>query len=231
MDQKHQAQVLSEIANRTQALSKESGTFQAALKALHDRANAAQEMLIRAGWKARSLLGSIDWRLVTGLGAAGVLEGSGMALHRLYGFPYLPATSLKGLMKHYLWLEGHRDDDDDPLIVQIFGGPAHRGGVVFWDALPETWPILEVDIVNAHMQEYYAQDLERGQLIPPADYLSPIPVYFLTVAAGTKFRVRLLSRDTDLLEQAVGHMQAALEFLGFGAKTRAGYGGMSVTEG
>jgi CRISPR-associated protein Cmr6 len=230
IDQKHQQRVLNDIATRTLALSKETSTFSKALKALHDRTEAAQQMLIRVGWHARSLSGTVDWRLVTGLGAAGILEGSGMVLHRLYGFPYLPASGLKGLIKHYLRIE-EQPNDADPLNVQIFGDQEQRGTVVFWDAIPETWPTLDVDIINVHLQEYYTQDSERGQAIPPADYLSPNPVYFLTISAGTTFRFRLLSRNRDLLERTVDYTRKALALLGFGAKTRAGYGGISVAEG
>ena len=153
-----------------------------------------------------------------------------MVLHRLYGFPYLPGSSLKGLVRHYLWIEEQRHDTD-PLIERMFGSPTQRGAVIFWDALPEAWPTLDMDIINVHVSEYYRQERWQDQPVPPADYLSPNPVYFLTVAAGTKFRVRLLSRDRDLLEPAVDYTRKALELLGFGAKTRAGYGGMTVAEG
>jgi CRISPR-associated protein Cmr6 len=115
---------------------------------------------------------TVEWRLVTGLGSAGVLEGSGMTLHRLYGFPYLPGSGLKGLVRHYLWLDERRGDAD-PLITRILGSPGQRGEVIFWDAWPEVWPILEVDIINVHFQEYYAQDWGHSQPVPPADYLSP----------------------------------------------------------
>jgi CRISPR type III-B/RAMP module RAMP protein Cmr6 len=230
MEQKQQVHILNEIATRTQIISRESHTFTAALKILHARTEAAQQTLAQVGWQARSLLATADWRLVTGLGTAGILEGSGMLLHRSYGFPYLPGSSLKGLVRHYLRIEEQRDDDD-PLIERIFGSPTQRGAVIFWDALPDAWPTLDMDIINAHVSEYYRQERWQGQPVPPADYLSPNPVYFLTVAAGTKFRFRLLSRDRDLLEPTIEYTRKALELLGFGAKTRAGYGGMSVAEG
>jgi CRISPR-associated protein Cmr6 len=230
MEQKHQARILNELATQTQVISRESSTFNKALKALHTRTDAAQQMLSEAGWQVHSLLGTVEWRLVTGLGAAGILEGSGMVLHRLYGFPYLPGSSLKGLVRHYLWIEERRDDVD-PVIERMFGSQGQRGAVMFWDALPEAWPTLDVDIINVHVSEYYRQERWQDQLVPPADYLSPNPVYFLTVAAGTKFRFRLLSREPELLESTADYTRKALELLGFGAKTRAGYGGMTVAEG
>jgi CRISPR-associated protein Cmr6 len=68
-------------------------------------------------------------------------------------------------------------------------------------------------------------------MIPPADYLSPSPVYFLAISAGTKFRFRLLSRDRELLELTMDYTRKALEFLGYGAKTHAGYGGIFIADG
>jgi CRISPR/Cas system CMR subunit Cmr6 (Cas7 group RAMP superfamily) len=94
MEQRHQARILEEIAARTQVISRESRTFTAALKALHARIEAAQQTHAQAGWQARPLSATVDWRLDTGLSAAGILEGSGMVLHRLYGFPYLPGSRL-----------------------------------------------------------------------------------------------------------------------------------------
>ena len=146
-----------------------------------------------------------------------------MVLHRLYGFPYLPGTSLKGLLRHYLWLNGHVDKDD-PLLLRIFGSQEQRGEVLFWDGLPEVWPALDVDITNVHYRDYYMGDAPQ----PPGDYISPSPVYFLTVASGTKFRFTLLAQDPNPLEQAVDYTKKAIEALGIGAKTRAGYGGMSL---
>ena len=230
MEQKHQARILNDLVKQTKSISGESSAFNKALKALHTRADAAQQMLSDAGWQVRSLSGTVDWRLVTGLGAAGILEGSGMVLHRLYGFPYLPGSSLKGLVKHYLRIE-EQLKDTDPLMERMFGSQGQRGAVIFWDALPEAWPTLDQDIINVHVSEYYRQERWQDQPVPPADYLSPNPVYFLTVAAGTKFLFRLLARERDLLESTADCTRKALELWGFGSKTRAGYGGMSVAEG
>jgi CRISPR-associated protein Cmr6 len=71
--------------------------------------------------------------------------------------------------------------------------------------------------------------MDQATLVPPADYLSPNPVYFLTVAAGTPFRFSLLARQGDLLEQSMRYLREAIELLGVGAKTHAGYGAMTVT--
>jgi CRISPR type III-B/RAMP module RAMP protein Cmr6 len=70
--------------------------------------------------------------------------------------------------------------------------------------------------------------MRQGRLVPPADYLPPNPVYFLTVRSGTQFRFRLMAYNADIIEQAVSSMHEAIELLGVGAKTRAGYGGLSL---
>jgi CRISPR-associated protein Cmr6 len=51
---------------------------------------------------------TVKWRLIVGLGGAHGYETS-MTLHRLYGFPYIPGSSVKGLLHTYaildLWYE------------------------------------------------------------------------------------------------------------------------------
>jgi CRISPR-associated protein Cmr6 len=223
MDQKHQQEVLAEIANRAAEVRRSAGILPEALAALHERLEAARHSLQLVGWHSNTFTAAVDWRLVTGLGTAGVLEGAGMVLHPLYGFPFLPGSSVKGLVRHYLCFDSQNERDDSRL-GRLFGSQDQRGGVIFWDAFPDTLPALEVDITNAHYRDYYMGDLPA----PPGDYMSPNPVYFLTVAAGTKFRFTLLAWEGDLLQQAVEATQQAIALLGVGAKTRAGYGSLSV---
>lgn len=42
-----------------------------------------------------------DWRLTIGLGGGSVFETS-ISLHHIYGFPYLPSTSIKGVVRSFL---------------------------------------------------------------------------------------------------------------------------------
>ncbi len=42
-----------------------------------------------------------DWRLAIGLGSGSVFETS-MSLHHIYGFPYIPASAVKGALRSYL---------------------------------------------------------------------------------------------------------------------------------
>lgn len=44
-----------------------------------------------------------QWRLAVGVGSSGPLE-TGMTLHHLYGYPYIPATSVKGIARAAAYL-------------------------------------------------------------------------------------------------------------------------------
>lgn len=107
-----------------------------------------------------------------------------------------------------------------------FGSQNRRGEVVFFDAFPEKLltpdnsPILEIDVMNVHYAEYY----RSGERKPPAAYLSPNPVPFLTIRAGTIFAVNMICRDGDLLDLVSSWVSDTLNENGIGAKTRAGYG-------
>jgi CRISPR-associated protein Cmr6 len=121
------------------------------------------------------------------------------------------------------------DEDQVPLVLAdkfraIFGTTGRAGGAVFSDAIPVRWPHLELDVMNPHYAEYY-----QGKE-PPAPWLSPRPIYFLTVAAGTEFRFAVGWRGPwdekgrELSNLAKEWLVAGLKNLGAGAKTSAGYG-------
>jgi len=106
----------------------------------------------------------------------------------------------------------------------IFGTPATAGRAVFFDAIPAQLPTLELDVMNPHFPKYYQGDQ------PPTDWQSPVPVYFLTVAAGTEFRFGVGWRGAldeagqCLRRLAQKWLTEGLINLGAGAKTSAGYG-------
>lgn len=148
------------------------------------------------------------------LARASALENSGICLHPLYGFVFLPGSGLKGMAHAFAcecWLPARTDKvaawQD---ICQVFGwapspwlrdlakrlseqlgvalavpSDAFAGSVVFHDAWPyEKWPRLIVDIVNNHHPAYY-QDKPDSNDHPPGDWENPVPVYFLAIAPGT----------------------------------------------
>jgi len=164
-----------------------------------------------------------EWRMVVGLGGASVLE-TDITLHHLYGFPIIPGSALKGLARAYALLSEERDEDD-PLFADVFGTvkePKRAGGVIFFDAFPSSLPRFQLDVMNPHYGEYYRDTSGRT---PPADYLSPTPVYFLTVTQ-TSFLFALAARDgrQKWLRAAASWLRKGLEMMGVGAKTTAGYG-------
>lgn len=101
-----------------------------------------------------------------------------------------------------------------------FGTTEARGDVVFFDAYPSQVPRLKLDVMNPHYGPYYSDTANRT---PPADYHNPVPVYFLTVER-TPYQFALSCADPDLRRTAEGWLKEALNNLGIGSKTAAGYG-------
>lgn len=107
----------------------------------------------------------------------------------------------------------------------IFGTQLNKGSIIFFDAFPIKKPILEFDIMNVHYQGYY-----NGEE-PPADYLNPNPIYFLTVV-DTEFNFvwgilkekhsKFHNKDINISNL----IKMALAEKGIGAKTAVGYGYM-----
>ncbi|MFO0649315.1 MAG: type III-B CRISPR module RAMP protein Cmr6 [Polyangiales bacterium] len=170
-----------------------------------------------------------DLRTVTPLtlhlSRAGVLENAGICLHRVYGFPVLPGTGLKGMARAYAEsLAGASVAD----IARVFGHEgkgddlADAGELVFHDAWPTEWPKLIVDIANNHHRKYYAGT------DAPGDWEEPNPVSFLALAPGASFSFALSKRSADVTDASVAlaeqWLRGALVHLGAGAKTAAGYG-------
>jgi len=175
------------------------------------------------------------WRLAAHLSRASTLENGAICLHPIYGFVYLPGSGMKGLARSW----AHQTEQPKSEIIRILGSFDFRdneeemkiepgdaaGSVVFLDAWPSTWPILECDIVNNHHKDYYAN---QGVNSPPGDWESPNPTYFLAVKPGTVFRFAVVARDRNTskedVETAASWLKSGLEELGAGAKTAAGYG-------
>jgi CRISPR-associated protein Cmr6 len=82
-------------------------------------------------------------------------------------------------------------------------------------------PVIDRDIINPIFTAYY-----RDGQTPPASYLSPSPIFFLTLGARSRYRfgVASLSNNREAAEQGVRWLQGALTELGVGAKSAAGYG-------
>ncbi len=163
--------------------------------------------------EGRSIKLKTNWRFITGLGSPHPTE-TGFKWDRNLGVPYLPGSSIKGALKAWM-----RISEKQETFPSLFDGEC-VDPVILFDAYPTAKPELDVDILNVHYKEYY----DEGKK-PPADYLSPNPVFFLAVAPDTEFAFRIAPRDPDCdLDKLEEFLRLTAEELGFGAKTLVGYG-------
>ncbi|MES2791597.1 MAG: type III-B CRISPR module RAMP protein Cmr6 [Planctomycetota bacterium] len=184
------------------------------------------------------------------LARASALENAGICLHPIYGCLHLPGTGIKGMTRAFaetVWKPEQSDEQQANQIIQrVFGYVGERtdedqvsgGSVVFHDGWPTAWPKLEADILNSHHSRYYGESDNR--VPPPGDWEEPIPVVFLTATVGSRFQFAIslrrrpqkdeLDNANRLLELASEWLTGALEHLGAGAKTTAGYGTFRVLQ-
>ncbi len=152
-------------------------------------------------------------RFVTGLGRSHPVE-NGFAWHPTLGVPYLPGSSIKGIVR--AWAESFAQDKVDAL----FGTPGKVGCVVALDAIPIKPVQLVPDVMTPHYHGWSEND-------PPGDWRSPVPVPFLVVEKDSLFLFALMPRrlaDAALVGEAWNFLCQALLDLGAGAKTAVGYG-------
>lgn len=188
-----------------------------------------------------------EWRLVSGLGGDSVYE-VGMTLHHIYGVPYIPASSIKGVLRSWVIQsrfnnnEGEAIRDED--FCTVFGCPANikikkqtyqscfgearKGKVDFFDAFPIMTPKIEPDVMNPHYADWYSEKSA------PVDTGNPVPIFFLTVK-DTAFQFVMASNELDINNRTFWNnqnlnwwLENALSEHGIGAKTAVGYGRMGI---
>jgi CRISPR-associated protein Cmr6 len=126
----------------------------------------------------------------------------------------LPGSSIKGLI-------GQQDRED------ILGLRTRVGRVICLDAVPVAPVRLEADVMTPHYLPWSDDN-------PPADWRSPTPIPFLTVAPGALFLFAAIPRDrnaADAVAQLDRWLEDALSNAGAGAKTAIGYGRMKRATG
>lgn len=193
-----------------------------------------------------------DWRLAIGLGSGSVFETS-ISLHYVYGFPYIPASAIKGITHHYALSEAKTDKDLEAIKTlfgtayntsyefkeknlvnpEILSDKNEQGSIIFFDAYPIESPQgkIKADIMNNHYDKWY----NEGK--PPADYYNPNPIIFLTVECltfqfmvglrkGVKNQEKFWNTEKDMLTVVSDLLKDALMERGIGAKTAVGYGYM-----
>lgn len=184
---------------------------------------------------------------VTGLGRTHPVE-NGFAWHHTLGVPYLPGSSVKGMVR--AWAEQWQDElykdlpeDQKEQIRRIFGPrdkevrdndevKASVGSVIFLDALPVETIRLKADIMTPHYSPYYQNDKANT---PPADWYDPNPIPFLVVEKRCVFQFGVLPRQftkqaLEDCEQVHTWLKEALEWTGAGAKTAVGYGRFELVD-
>jgi CRISPR-associated protein Cmr6 len=173
-----------------------------------------------------------EGRFVTGTGLNSPLD-VGIELHPVYGVPYVPSAGVKVLVREYVrnWSS---DGEDEDMVNWMFGvsddNGSYAGALMFFDALPEadgaeSGTLLEFDVMTPHYSPWY----QGGNA--PGDWHSPNPIKFLTVPGGSRFHFALAMRRGEGTEKdrnlACCWLKEALDWLGAGAKTAAGYGRFS----
>lgn len=153
-----------------------------------------------------------DYRLTCGLGSSSVWAETGMTLHHIYGFPFIPGSSLKGLVR--MVCEKTLGETE---ASRLFGSQESSSLVDFFDAFPMESPTIKADIMNPHYGDYYSKKES------PGDWLNPVPVNFLTVQGG-KFRFPFVCKNSNDVERVKKLLLKGLEDYGIGGKTKVGYG-------
>ncbi|MGE3965956.1 MAG: type III-B CRISPR module RAMP protein Cmr6 [Planctomycetota bacterium] len=148
---------------------------------------------------------------------------NGLTLHPVYGVPFLPGTSLKGILRAWVlsqdwdadWQEGGAH------FRAMFGQGGHDGAaavVDILDALPVPGTAMfTLDVLTPHHADYYQGERE------PLGWEGPNPVQFLAAAKDVRYRV-VVEGDPSWVSKAAEWLALALAERGVGAKSRAGYG-------
>jgi CRISPR-associated protein Cmr6 len=165
--------------------------------------------------------------LWVGAGSDNILETS-LAIHRIYGVPYIPATALKGITALYCkkWLseQDEQFNAGKSYYNLLFGEQKEQGLIHFYDAFPKVDCVKDIfvkDVLTPHHPRY-----AKGE--PPRDDDSPNPIPFLAVQGTFKLMLSCEQSTGEAgkrwLNIACEIVRGALEWHGAGGKTNAGYG-------
>ena len=177
----------------------------------------------------RSVNLKLRTRLFIGLTGGGMLE-TGCAISRAHGTPYIPGSSVKGVVAAHA-LE--RLDETGDTFRELFGArptedrpDALSGLIAFHDAwwVPDSvgQPLVK-EVVTTHHPEYYSKE----GAAPATDFDSPVPNAQVAVQGAFRF---VIGGPGEWLDFAERMLVSALTASGAGAKTRAGYGLFTAPE-
>ncbi len=201
-------------------------------KALEQYLNMRLESLLEqgSGTEVVVLEGQVDELILPGLGSKHVRE-IGITLHHIFGVPYLPASSLKGVVRSWAlqaFAYGKEEEMEKGSGVEseyfraIFGTQEREGTVQFYDVFFESGFEIVKDVLTVHYQKYYG----RQESVPA--FVQPVPVSFYGVK-GKKPRILFAvttkpSNPKDIALVVENWIRRALTEIGIGSKTASGYG-------
>ncbi len=125
-----------------------------ALEALHRRREEIERALGTQGYKFGELDVEVAWRLIVGLGLPSPLE-TGITLHHLYGFPYLPGSAIKGVTRNWFLTKAAEE-----LGVPRFDATEIKRWESITGRNPTPWQLLEGLLECSVPRE---DDLEKGK--------------------------------------------------------------------
>ena len=169
-------------------------------------------------------------RLMVGGPSGNALETS-VATHHVYGFPMIPGSAIKGIVRLYLSESGYSQSLIESMLGSSdLGRDSEKvaGCVGFYDAwwVPDsaTNP-YQLDVITTHHKEYYES---QGEQAGATDFDTPTPIAQISVGGAFLFAVE--SGDEVWRRFALETLQYALESRGIGAKTSNGYGYFGISE-
>lgn len=200
-----------------------------AVGSINDGARAKRlQRLVTALGGASFELTAVD-AVAIGLGIASPVE-NGFLFDYATGAPYIPGSSLKGMMRAWAveWEEAASD-----VVTRILGAErkenaaarteadGEAGSVIVFDAHPISGR-FQADVITPHHKLYH-----ESKTAWPGDWESPVPIPHLSIAAGAVFGFGLAVRPGQCeedLDTAEAWLRCGLMHLGVGARTSRGYG-------
>lgn len=181
-----------------------------------------------------------DVALMIGLGGESPYDSFPvMALHPIYGIPYLPASTIKGVLRSFYIIEKFDGKEDKAMeneeFVRIFGcdakesdgieRKARKGDIIILDAYPQEQSSFYYEKFTPHYSDYYKTPTHGGRK-PPSDDGKTNPLSFPAIR-DTNFQIIFGFRkkqEESNMEELKPMLLKALLYLGIGGKTAIGYG-------
>ncbi|CDZ24328.1 hypothetical protein CCDG5_1213 [[Clostridium] cellulosi] len=178
-----------------------------------------------------------DSRWAIGIGGVSPFGNLSVStLHPVYGIPYIPASTLKGLMRH-CWIEINCNGDNDAEeVLRLFGSSENEtpkdelehenrmGQLIFFDSYPDAKcnGTLYRDVITPLYPLYYNNFGGK----PPTDDQKPVPIEFICIE-NMQFNIYIGSYE-PLSNDEKSKLENTLSYVfseqGIGAKTSLGYG-------